>query len=136
MIITNSSHDGGDNIPMFKIVDMDKKYQPKFLFHGIGGNKVIPTDKTIQAKESLVKDGTGGTQYLSGIHVLKDVDTAVDYLLEQNFVISITKIIVPVFCSFIRRKVHARSEVWLASNMILFQKDWNQAISIKKEELS
>ena len=50
------------------------------LFHGIRGSTFHPYDKWIEAEVKLVKDGSGGQAYLSGIHCFKTENDADNYL--------------------------------------------------------
>lgn len=50
------------------------------IFHGIEGRKRLPYDKWLRAEHKMVRDGSGGKEYLSGIHCFKSFDTALTYM--------------------------------------------------------
>ena len=64
----------------YKIVDKDKKGNFKMLFHGIDGSRIIPVGKWIRSEQKLVRDGSVGTQYTSGWHIMMNLDEAVEYM--------------------------------------------------------
>ena len=64
----------------YKIVDKDKQGNFKMLFHGINGSKIIPVDTWISSIQDIVSDGSRGTKYLSGWHVMNDLDECREYL--------------------------------------------------------
>jgi len=80
-----------------KIIEMEKKEQEqkmttwykivekhpdgfKTLFHGNNGSRLLETDVWLEANIKTVIDGSGGKRYLSGWHVLKNHQDAVDFL--------------------------------------------------------
>jgi len=85
----------------------------KTLFHGINGSKLVPVDTWLEADHKWCSDGSGGTRYLSGIHVLLDYEEALDYL--ENFKDHTDKVIVMCEVEDYRKKEHARHPVFLAS---------------------
>jgi hypothetical protein len=56
----------------YKIVDKDKKGNFKALFHGIDGSRIIPVDEWVKSEQKMVRDGSIGTKYKSGWHIMKD----------------------------------------------------------------
>ena len=64
----------------YKIVDKDSNDNFKMLFHGIGGTRIIPVNTWIRSEQKTVRDGSTGTQYLSGWHIMMNLDEAQEYL--------------------------------------------------------
>ena len=129
----------------YKIFDI-KDYEPQFLFHGVEPRtRRVPIGLPISAEQRWVKDGTGGTKYISGFHCLESMDNAIRYA--EGFKTNKDKVICPVFVSdgmdeegypLLRRKVHARSPVWLASELLLSGITWQEVVNVKiqKETVS
>lgn len=103
----------------YKIMDHSEK-GPKTLFHANDGSKLIPMKEWVEAtKYKLVTDGSSSTQYMSGWHVFESFDEAKKYLM-NNFKKLCGKLIVKCYVfGEIRRKEHARGNVWLAQNIYL-----------------
>ena len=85
------------------------------LFNGIDGSKHVPTDVWVEATKKWCIDGSGGTRYLSGIHVLPTYADAAIYL--ENFDDPTDKVIVLCEVKNYRKKMHARSPVYLADKI-------------------
>ena len=82
----------------------------KTLFHGVNGSKSIRRVEIVSADEKMVIDGTNGTEYLSGFHVLLAKSVAEEYM--KSFRKRTEKLrILPVFVGDLRKKEHSRSEV-------------------------
>jgi len=64
----------------YKIVDRDSNGAFKALFHGINGSRVIPEGQWVKSEQKLVRDGSVGTQYISGWHVMMNLDECMEYL--------------------------------------------------------
>jgi len=64
----------------YKIVDKDSKGNYKMLFHGIKGSKIIPVGEWVKSERKIVRDGSVGTQYTSGWHVMMNFDECQNYL--------------------------------------------------------
>jgi len=52
----------------------------KTLYHGINSNRELPLNTWIKAEKKLVKDGSGGKEYISGIHCFEFHDLARQYM--------------------------------------------------------
>jgi len=80
-----------------KIIEMEKKEQEqkmttwykivekhsgglKTLFHGNNGSRFLKTNIWLEANIKMVIDGSGGKRYLSGWHIMKNYQDAVDFL--------------------------------------------------------
>ena len=90
----------------------------KMLFHGVNGSKTIRRGEVVSADEKMVIDGSGGTEYLSGFHVLLAKSVAEEYIKSFNKRTERLRIM-PVFVGDLRKKEHSRSEVYLAKEMML-----------------
>ncbi len=100
----------------YKIVEKaDKPNCFKTLFHGINGTRTVPIGKWLDATIKPVKDGSGGTVYNSGIHVLDTYDDAVSYL--KNFSDITNKEIVVCEARGIRLKRHSKHKVLLCDKI-------------------
>jgi len=64
----------------YKIVEKDKSGNFRMLFHGINKSRIIPVGEWIKSERKLVSDGTNGTKYWSGWHVIKNLDDCIEYL--------------------------------------------------------
>lgn len=96
----------------YKIVDEDKPGIFKTLFHGINGSRVLQFNEWLEADLKMVKDGTSKTKYLSGWHIMEDLQECTDYL--RNFKHLTKKRIVACEAKHIWPKSHSRSNVWLS----------------------
>jgi hypothetical protein len=105
-------------IEAYKIIELDSKDNPKMLFHGLNGSRIIPKNTWLTAEEKMVRDGTSKTYYLSGWHVLLERQHAVDYL--KAFKNRLDKLrIIKVLVKDIRPKEHSPSPVFLAKHMLM-----------------
>ena len=78
----------------YKIVDKDSKGRFKTLFHGVDGNRHIPLGWWVRSKQKTVRDGSVGTQYKSGWHIMMNLDEAQEYL--SRFTANKERVIVEV----------------------------------------
>jgi len=102
----------------FKIMKVsDQENSWKTLFHGVDGDRNISCDEWVNSKTSYVRDGSGGTYYLSGWHVLPSYDSALLYM--ENFKDTTDKYIVECEVKSYQKKEHARSPVFLAKSIKL-----------------
>ena len=96
----------------YKIVDKDKEGNYKALFHGIDGSRIIPVNKWVKSEQRIVSDGSTGTKYKSGWHIMIDYDECQEYL--SKFTADIERVIVKVEVKGkIWAKEHSPSNVWL-----------------------
>lgn len=95
----------------YKIVDYrDGTY--KTLFHGINRSKVLVFDEWLKADIKPVRDGTNGTVYNSGWHIMTSYDECVDYL--KKFKNIEPKRIVMCDAKNIWPKGHSKENVFLS----------------------
>ena len=97
----------------YKIVDTDSLGRIKTLFHGVSGSRIIPQGQWIRAEVKTVHDGSSGTPYQSGWHVMKSVDECVAYLKKFKNVEN-KAIIKCKIRGNLWPKEHSPSDVWLA----------------------
>lgn len=64
----------------YKIVNKDRYGNFKTLFHGFAGSRILPVGWWLEAQCKLVRDGSTGTQYKSGWHVMMNLDECQKYL--------------------------------------------------------
>lgn len=102
----------------YKIVESDWRehtnIQFKTLFHGNCGSRIIPTDTWLQADEKMVHDGTAGTEYLSGWHVIPTREEAQHYRDKFTAKRPGSLDIVRVWTHNVRPKKHSRAPIYLA----------------------
>lgn len=99
---------------MYKIVDL-KAGKPCTLFHGLNGSKILPRDTWLVANKKLVTDGSRQFPYMSGFHVMPDVQSCYDYLTRFKNVKD--KAIVACYALGIRSKPQASGPVFLADKI-------------------
>ena len=101
----------------YKIVNKigDEYYS---LFHGTLKSRKLPKDIWIKADNKLVRDGSGGTYYMSGFHIL-ETEKECKYLLNHSFKSIGHKVIVPVYAKEITSKEHSRNNVYLANYIFI-----------------
>jgi hypothetical protein len=99
----------------FKIIEYEND-QIKTLFHGLNGSRTMPTDKWLTAVKKRVKDGTSKTTYLSGWHILLNIEECEDYLLKFTKRLDKLKI-VECEARGLRPKTHSPDNVWLADQI-------------------
>ena len=96
----------------YKIVDKDRKDNFKALFHGVGGTRIIPIGEWVKSEQKLVRDGSVGTQYISGWHIMMNLNEAEEYL--SRFTANIDRVLVEVDVKGkIWAKEHSPSNVFL-----------------------
>jgi len=89
----------------YKIVEKDKSNNFRMLFHGINGSRIIPIGEWVKSDQKLVRDGSTGTQYKSGWHVMMDLDECREYL--SKFTADLNRVVV---------KVEISGELWPKSH--------------------
>ena len=89
------------------------------LFHGIKGSKQMLEGVWYHADIRNVRDGSGGTYYYSGIHVLPSLADAMKYM--ENFDDPLDKTIVLVECKGYAKKKHSRSNVYLCCSIKILE---------------
>tara|TARA_R110002153_G_scaffold1347_7_gene6976 strand:- start:799 stop:1140 length:342 start_codon:yes stop_codon:yes gene_type:complete len=100
---------------IMKVSDQEKSW--KTLFHGVDGDRNIKCNQWIVANSDYVRDGSGGTYYMSGWHVLPSYKDALKYM--ENFKDPTDKYIVECEVKSYQKKEHARSPVFLARSIKL-----------------
>jgi hypothetical protein len=85
----------------YKIVDKDSKGRFGTLFHGVAGNKHLPVGWWVRSEQKLVRDGSSGTQYESGWHIMMNLDEAQEYL--SKFTADKERVVV---------KIDVRGKIW------------------------
>jgi len=98
----------------FKIVEYEND-TIKTLFHGINGSRTIPANTWLKAVIKPVRDGSKGTEYLSGWHIMKTKTEAKEYL--TRFSNTKTKRIVSCHARHVWKKAHSRDNVFLAKEI-------------------
>jgi hypothetical protein len=93
------------------------------LFHGIKGDKnresrKLEQGKWLTADKKTVKDGSCGTYYESGFHVLKSKEQTEEFL-QKMFRIKKARKVIQVFAKKLYPKSHSRHEVYLADEMMI-----------------
>lgn len=100
----------------YKIVEKDTKGNFKALFHGVSGSKVIPVGEYVDSERKMVRDGSNGTWYTSGWHVMIDLDECKQYL--SKFKADLDRVIVEVeVLGRVWSKEHSPSNVYLCESI-------------------
>ena len=96
----------------YKIVERDKSYNYRTLFHGVDGSRRLPVGKWMRSQQKEVSDGYRGTKYKSGWHIMMDLDDCKKYL--SKFTANLDRVIVMVDVKGkIWPKKHSLSDVYL-----------------------
>jgi len=98
----------------YKIVEKDGNGY-KTLFHGVEKSRKLPTNVWIKAEQKMVKDGSGGKEYLSGFHVFKTKEDAIKYF--SIFLLK-RRTIIECFAKNLRQKP-TNKKVWLADEIYI-----------------
>ena len=88
----------------------------KTLFHPIEGSKLMCSGEWLKASVKRVRDGSGGTYYDSGIHVLPSLTDALTYIQNFKDLESLTIVSCKVDGE-VREKKHSRSPVMLSERI-------------------
>lgn len=83
----------------------------KNLFRGIEGTRTIKFDTWLKAEKKMGVDGSGQEPYLTGIHVLKNKQKAINYL--DNFRTEKNRVVIPCYAKGLRQKP-TNKDVYLA----------------------
>ena len=102
----------------YKIVEKHPDGGIKTLFHGVNRSRTIPKGKWLEAEEKMVRDGSCQTYYLSGWHILKTEEDAVEYLKRFKKRLELLSI-VPCEAEEVRPKAHSNAPVFLAKRIRL-----------------
>jgi len=102
----------------YKIVDKDRHGNFKMLFHGIDGSKIIPVGEWVKSERKAVRDGSVGTVYVSGWHIMMNLDEAQEYL--SKFTANLERVLVEVDVrGKIWSKEHSPSNVHLCEEIMI-----------------
>ena len=88
------------------------------LFHATNGSRIFPDGKWLYANKKVVREGKNGHPYLSGFHVFKSRPEAIKFF-NKMFRNRNNRIIVSCEATKLRKKLHARGEVFLADKIRL-----------------
>ena len=105
----------------YKIVDIDSEGNFKMLFHGINGSKILPIEEWIEAESKTVTDGTNGTKYDSGWHIMATYDEAEEYLSKFTDKTKNRGIVIIDVRGRVWPKKHSNSNVFLCEWIKVFE---------------
>lgn len=105
---------------MYKIVDWADG--PRTLFHGVEGSKSLAVGEWITAVKKMVTDGPRQHPYLSGFHVMPDLQSCIDYL--RKFRNVDPKAVMTCEVRGLREKPQASGPVFLADKIKLLKCVW------------
>jgi len=101
----------------------DRGEKPTTLFHGNNGSRTLPTDERLVSDTSITHDGSGGSCYVSGWHLVPSVKQCYDYL--GQFSADRKLVICPVrVWGLVWEKAHSPHEIYLAKNMKVQAFSW------------
>jgi hypothetical protein len=109
---------------MYRILQI-RNGHPTTLFHGVDGSRTLPVGQWIQAEVEEVFDGSGGTTYQSGFHLMPTREGAVEYL--RQFDRARPLVVCEVEARNTWEKSHSLSEVLLAEEMKIGALNWLMA---------
>ncbi len=104
-------------IEAYRIVE-EKNGEYYSLFHGTNRSRKLPRGIWLKADKKTVKDGTRGTYYKSGFHVLTSRIEA-DKFFKKLFRIYKNRKVIRILAKGLRPKEHSRHEVFLADEMFI-----------------
>lgn len=107
-----------------------KKDELRNLFKGIEGTRSIPTNEWLRAENKWARDGGGSRKYLTGIHVLKDREKAIEYL--NNFRTNKDRVVVPCKAKELRQKP-TNNNVFLANWLLVPQEVEKEVLNTDKQ---
>ena len=105
----------------YKIVDIENDVV-KTLFHSVNGSRKLSINKWLESTMKMVSDGSGGTKYLSGFHIMKTIDESIIYI--NRFDNKNKKGIVQVEVQNVWKKEHSPSNVWLSEKIKIGDVVW------------
>lgn len=85
------------------------------LFHGVNKSRKIPENEWFTADVKPVHDGSKGTEYMSGFHILESYEDCVKYL--GKFKNLKTKHIIQCEAENVWSKKHSRDNVFLSEKI-------------------
>ena len=101
-----------------KIFESTDTSEFKLLFHGVSRSRVVKEREWCHAEKKTVHDGSNGTPYESGFHVLPTMVEAEEYM--RKF--TADRVLIPLWVKLggeIREKAHSRANVWLADSFMI-----------------
>jgi hypothetical protein len=90
----------------------------KLLFHGVEGSREVELRRWYTATKKEVSDGSNGTKYESGFHVLPTIIEAEAYM--KKF--TADRVLMPLWVKLdgeVRVKEHSRANIWLADSFMI-----------------
>lgn len=117
-------------IEAWRIFELDSKnLKPKTLMHQHKGSKFLPLNKSLIAYQGIVSNpGKKHRTYRAGWHVGLDKLAIEKYL--KAFTADRKLCVCRVLVKNIREKPRAISPIFLAKEMMVLEKDWEQAVNI------
>ena len=64
----------------YRIVEKTPHGQYKTLFHGCNGSRVLPVGVWLKSEQKKVRDGSGGTYYTSGFHLIESLKECQNFM--------------------------------------------------------
>ena len=106
-----------------------KDGKPHTLFHGNYGSRQLPMNDYIVSEKSIVYDGSDGTKYVSGFHVVPTEEEIKAYA--DQFHAPRHLVMCPVdVVGRVWEKSHSRANVYLARQMCIPRKTWESMLDI------
>ncbi len=102
-------------IEAYRIVE-EKNGEYFTLFHGTNRSRKLPRGIWIKADKKLVKDGSRGTYYRSGFHVLTSREGAEEFLIKM-FRVHTNRKVIKILAKGLKPKSHSRHQVFLAEEI-------------------
>jgi len=113
----------------YKIVIRENK-RFRTLYHGNQGKRYLTTYTWLEADKKMVRDGSGGKEYLSGFHCFKHRLHAAKYLKRFSAKIKGERVIITCRVQGVRQKP-TNKQVYLADRIMLVSMsnyNWGKAL--------
>ena len=112
----------------------DKDGEPYTLFHGVNGSRKLSLGEWIEAEQKMVHDGSAGTPYLSGFHVMPEIPD-INRLLRLFKNLDDLVIVEVKVDGETRPKAHSRHNIILAEKMLIPTEMWAQRVRVKDRSM-
>ncbi len=106
----------------------EKEGEPSTLFHGVGGSRRLTVGRWLDAEAKPVRDGRGGTRYISGFHAYRSLDSVQAWA--QTAKKWDSRVVVQVRLDTVSRKPGAVRPTLLAARMRIDHRAWARRVPL------
>lgn len=111
---------------MYKVFELDAD-RPRFLFHGVGGSKILPLDCWVDAEVKWAREGSN-PHYWTAFHCYPSIESVVAWRHRTRRAAG--RVVVEVTVRDITKKP-TRGEAFLARRMRLSSAQWADRIPLE-----